>query len=437
MPSTPVAAAASRRLRILTAVAALPGALGLLGSFANAATLPGIPPGEAGVDPSGAATYRIPIEIPPGTGGLGPELALVYSSRGGEGLLGRGWSLAGLSSITRCGQIIASDGMRMGVKFTSGDRFCAGARRLKSTDGSYGADGTRYRHEIDDLTRYTSNGTQGSGPRSFTARTKSGLTLSYGSTASGRFERTGASDVATWALDRMEDSAGNHLSVRYVEDSGSGAHRPIRIDYAGNEAMGISPNASVRFVYEARPITTRYFLGGSVFSQMKRLAAVETWLGATRVRSYRLTYSTDPKTAESRLEQVKICDAAGECLPPIDVRWEARGIGHVESATFARTWTTGYFNNRTPHVGDVNGDGHTDMVWTAQYRNGFGIHTALAKKTGGLGSRYYDRPSASGDRSDYRSHIGDFNGDGILDVAWTGSTNGYGPRAYVARGIGN
>ena len=58
--------------------------------------------GSFRVDESGAATYSIPLFTPPGTAGVVPQVALAYSSQGGDGPLGRGWSISGLSSITRC-----------------------------------------------------------------------------------------------------------------------------------------------------------------------------------------------------------------------------------------------------------------------------------------------------------------------------------------------
>jgi len=57
--------------------------------------------GGLSVDPSGAAVYEVPIFTPPGVGGIEPHLSLKYSSNGANGLLGVGWSLSGLSMITR------------------------------------------------------------------------------------------------------------------------------------------------------------------------------------------------------------------------------------------------------------------------------------------------------------------------------------------------
>ena len=57
--------------------------------------------GAASVSATGAAQYAVPLAVPPGTNGLAPELAIVYDHRGGNGLLGVGFRLAGFSAVRR------------------------------------------------------------------------------------------------------------------------------------------------------------------------------------------------------------------------------------------------------------------------------------------------------------------------------------------------
>src|SRR5690606_39189183 len=87
-------------------------------------------PGKFEVTDTGSASYTIPIQVVPGTAGLEPKLSLQYDSRSGNGLLGVGWSLSGLPSISRCGRTIAQDGQTGGVSYDANDRFCLDGQRL-------------------------------------------------------------------------------------------------------------------------------------------------------------------------------------------------------------------------------------------------------------------------------------------------------------------
>src|SRR4029453_8494992 len=110
-------------------------------------TVGGSTPGSFRVTERGAAEYRIPIQAPPALGSMEPRLALAYNSQAGNGLLGVGWNLEGLSAITRCPRTMAQDGVRGGVNHDANDRYCLDGQRLMVISGSYGADGAEYRTE--------------------------------------------------------------------------------------------------------------------------------------------------------------------------------------------------------------------------------------------------------------------------------------------------
>nr|VFK18887.1 MAG: virulence plasmid B protein [Candidatus Kentron sp. LPFa]VFK33454.1 MAG: virulence plasmid B protein [Candidatus Kentron sp. LPFa] len=111
----------------------------LLIATTHAEELVGSIPGQLSVQ-QGAAVYTIPIEVPPGVApgitDTQPDLAITYNSNGGNGLLGVGFSLSGLSAITRCGQTIAQDGRKGGVYYDARDRFCLDGQRLIAISGT-------------------------------------------------------------------------------------------------------------------------------------------------------------------------------------------------------------------------------------------------------------------------------------------------------------
>ena len=64
-------------------------------------------PGSFSVDDSGAAHYSIPLGVPPGRRGMAPSLTLSYSSHGGDGMVGMGWSLSVPPTIHLCDAFMA------------------------------------------------------------------------------------------------------------------------------------------------------------------------------------------------------------------------------------------------------------------------------------------------------------------------------------------
>ena len=99
-------------------------------------------PGTVSVSPSGGANYSIPIQVPPGTAGMQPSVALAYNSQRGNGLAGVGWSISTGSTIHRCGKTFVQDGALVGVNYSTNDRLCLDGNRLVLVAGAYGFAGS-------------------------------------------------------------------------------------------------------------------------------------------------------------------------------------------------------------------------------------------------------------------------------------------------------
>lgn len=282
--------------------------------------VPGKVPGTFSVSPSGAATYQIPIDVPPGVAGMEPKLALNYSSQAGNGILGVGWSLEGLSAITRCPKTMATDGVRGSVKYDVGDRFCLDGQRLINVAGAYGAASSEYRTELESFSKVTAqgtaNGSAANGPQSFTVRTKAGLTLEFGGTADSRIEAQGKSVVRVWALSRMRDAKGNVIDYSYTEDNANGDFYPSRIDYAANVNVPTVPTHSVRFIYEARPDAVPVYSLGSLTKSNLRLKSIQHAIGATVTGTMDVRYQVASGLARSRIASIQKCDGLLNCLAP-------------------------------------------------------------------------------------------------------------------------
>jgi hypothetical protein len=396
-------------------------------------TAAGFAPASFRVTESGAAEYRIPIRVPPGIAGVEPKLALVYNSQAGNGLLGVGWSLEGLSAITRCPRTLAQDGVRGGVNHDWNDRYCLDGQRLIAISGSYGADGTEYRTERESFTRVVSYGGADNGPASFKAWTKSGEILEYGHTIASRIEAQGKPTVVrVWALSRASDSKGNQFSVSYAEDSTNGQFRPDRIDYAGN--------LSVRFVYEARPDINPLYEAGSLVKTTVRLANARTYVAEARALDYRVTYELSPTTSRSRPTSVTQCDGAGSaCLAPTVLGWQSgsnqfslAGQGYPIPGADYGPGHSGWLMS----AGDFNGDGRIDFV---RIHPVAGVHTYFSNGDGtfSLATYGYSIPGADygPDQSGWLMTAGDFDGDARTDFLRIHPT--VGTHAYLSNGNGS
>ncbi|MFP3344507.1 hypothetical protein R0J87_18685, partial [Halomonas sp. SIMBA_159] len=92
---------------------------------------------------------------------------------------GPGFSLSGLSAITRCGSTIGTDGFKRSPNYTHEDNFCLDGSRLISVSGQRGKSGSSYKTEIDQYSQITLSGDSLGTSSQFIVKTKSGDVLTY------------------------------------------------------------------------------------------------------------------------------------------------------------------------------------------------------------------------------------------------------------------
>ncbi|MBQ7426189.1 MAG: VCBS repeat-containing protein [Prevotella sp.] len=77
----------------------------------------------SGTSQTGARTYEIPLQLSPGIAGHTPRLSLSYNSQAGNSALGMGWTIGGLSSIRREVKTMYYDNQAEGIKMDLTDAF--------------------------------------------------------------------------------------------------------------------------------------------------------------------------------------------------------------------------------------------------------------------------------------------------------------------------
>ncbi len=401
------------------------------------ATLAAVPQGQFGVSPAGAATYSIPIQVPPGIAGIEPKLSLTYNSQAGSsiGLAGMAWDLSGLATITRCPRTVAQDGVRGAVDYGyTTDRFCLNGQRLIRISGSFdGAHNAEYRTELNDFSKVISYYTSGNGPLYFKAWTKSGQVLEFGDIDSlgiRAIPETNATplfadgSVRIWPVTKISDAKGNYLKITYDIDTTNGTYRPSRIDYTANDGLAKVAQSSVRFVYQSMSIPRPpKFQGGAMTRQTFMLSEIDTYSGATTLLNKTvLTYQNVAPSSIPRLSSVKTCDAQDLCQPTLNMTYPSPTYGFSSTKTYLPGLV--YLDGVNSVLVDMNGDGLPD-IYQPPYNMGTG-YVKLNTGNGFAAAIPWPNSQATNGQS---IMLMDVNGDGLPDLVYpynaNTSTGGY------------
>jgi RHS repeat-associated protein len=401
------------------------------------ADLPGAVAGKSAdslnVTDQGDLNYSLPLTVPAGSGGLSPSLSVSYSSKAGNGFLGMGWRLDGISIISRCSSSESVDGITDPVDFDDNDRFCIDGDRLLVTNNSvYGANGSEYRTEIETFTKITSYGTYNGAPEYFKVYRKDGLIYYYGNSTDSRISTQKYPSPINWALSRVEDRLGNYYTISYETTPGSREYKPVQINYTGNSRSGLLPYNRIVFQYEDRQDKDPIYVAGDYFSFSKRLKKIDVYDKSQLFRSYELAYVNGHHNARSHLLSFRECGTDGTCLPPTTFEWQ--GLSPVEygfGAQGSGAWGDGSVQpGNSSLIADFDGNGKSYIVAAIPGRNGY--LPICYSENNNLNCGLFVVPrEISINSPNIKSYLGDFNGDGKSDIFYAGASG----VTYVCTGI--
>jgi RHS repeat-associated protein len=348
--------------------------------------------GDFGVSHGGHASYSVPIQAPPGRTGMKPGLALQYSSGVGNGILGMGWRLDGLSRIHRCAKTLASDGVARALDMSDNDALCLDGQRLIEERRVQETGGVRreYHTELTDFSAI-----QGHFPTNgiayFTVQTKAGLTMTFGRTNDSVIMLTDPQlfiiDVPLlppsypylWALSRTEDRSGNAIEYAYenradwTDYAQVHRHRIANIRYSVH-ASDPKAYAVVGFEYEPRPDFMQSMVWHNEIRTDDRLKRITTYSTGGTFQQYNLSYrdaGTGPYPT-SQLTRVQHCAGTSSTTPvcralPLQVNYEQEvpGLDAPQPSSLAGGYSNAYrhslrFANNV--VLDADGDGQDDLL---------------------------------------------------------------------------
>ncbi len=339
------------------------------------------------VTSAGALTYSYPLNLPAGRNGVAPNLSLVYNSNAGNGMLGVGWSLGGLSIITR-------DSSYPVTFNDSTDHFLLDGQKLVlGSDGYYHTEKESYvRIELTN---------SGSSNYYWIVTLKNGTKMYYGlddddhdSTNDGYVKAVGITGgkALVWCLSRAEDVNGNYYIVRYSEDDTNGDYYPLNIEWTKpNATAGFSHTVEFFYDSDTSGNAARTDHGPLYIPTKLDLDERMKWIvvktgGSTKqlVRKYRIDYSYGTSTKRSKIDSIteygnngtswptydsptslrvaRNYTPDGSALPPVKFKYDDFLDGILFNNYPYSSYP--YSTNEQVVSGDFNGDGKIDLfVW--------------------------------------------------------------------------
>lgn len=266
-------------------------------------------PITSGASQTGSKTYNVPIDMPEGMNGFIPGLSVAYDSHRGSTVVGKGWGLSGLSSITRTGRSHYHDNAAGGITMSGNDRFMIDGVRLISIQitNSY----TVYQSEQGNIKAKCHK--SGDVAKYFEVFYPDGRKGIFG------FQNSQSNRLA-YPMTSLEDMQGNTISYEYTLSNE--VYHISKITYNG---------ASVEFSYTTgRRDPAMSYAGGVEMTETSLLKSIICKSGGSILKTYSFTYEyqndKDNAAINALLEKIE-CKCEDKSLNPLQFYYGTGATG--------------------------------------------------------------------------------------------------------------
>lgn len=287
-------------------------------------------PYSEGVSPSGARTYTIPIPTP-AAAKYARQVYLYYDSQAGNGIVGYGWELGGLSQITLADKNIYYHGVDMAAQASDTDRvfYIDGVPLIPNSDGILANIYPLISAKGYILAKANYNG---SNICTFDVAYPDGSKATYGYSTTDKL-------VNSYQITSAEDRNGNR--VEYQWTTINNAPRLTRVEYFNNGIQ--SPVGVIKFSYKSRTDYITKYRVGINYSQRYLLEGIEVLNDGNSLIAYVLNHENE---AETNLLTSIECKSADKELNPLKFHYGVLSGGnnadfHKEDQIFLSS----FFNN--------------------------------------------------------------------------------------------
>lgn len=307
--------------------------------------------GKLEISNNGQATFNLPIAIPSSINNYGPKIDINYVSGQGSGIAGQGWSINGISKITRINTRFDIDGFIDGVDFDENDKLALDGQRLITKTATYWSDGAIYQTEFQSNTKIQQFGTGTS--IYFLVSLPDGSKNWY-----GNFNGNNATDITSYYIVRSEDTDGNFIVYNYFKPFNESLCLQ-NIQFSANLNSNLTPLNQIDFLYKTSNRTETAYLNGTKIVKKEMLDRITVSTNTLQFKKYQFTYDINPEGYD-KLIKFQEFNSNNEGANPIEFEYKEM-TGGVDASYSYRKW---FFlpEDKINIVGDFNGDNLLDFV---------------------------------------------------------------------------